>query len=117
LTLAGPIIVSAINNCNTQRLLAVQIATGVIAVFSNDLTHSIFSKRFEQEARGRSEAEKDADFVARADQPPEFLERLDAISGHREARQARPCSGPRPRRSKRREGAREDGRGEQSQSS
>lgn len=35
-----------------------------IGVFSNDLTHSIFSKRFEQEARRQGEAEKDREFVA-----------------------------------------------------
>jgi len=35
-----------------------------IGVFSNDLTHSIFSKRFEEEARRRGEAEKDGEFVA-----------------------------------------------------
>jgi MFS family permease len=45
-----------------------------IGVFSNDLTHSIFSKRFEQEARGRGEAEKDAQFVAMALRLPDRLQ-------------------------------------------
>lgn len=35
-----------------------------IGVFSNDLTHSIFSKRFEEAARRQGEAEKDREFVA-----------------------------------------------------
>jgi len=33
-TLAGPLVVAAINTYNTQRLVAVQIATGVIVVYS-----------------------------------------------------------------------------------
>ena len=35
-TLAGPLIVAAINNSNTQKLVAVQIAVGVIGVYSNE---------------------------------------------------------------------------------
>jgi len=35
-TLAGPIIVAAINTYNTQKLVAVQLATGVIGVYANE---------------------------------------------------------------------------------
>ena len=35
-TLAGPLIVAAINNSNTQKLVAVQIAVGVIGVYANE---------------------------------------------------------------------------------
>lgn len=44
-----------------------------IGVFSNDLTHSIFSKRFEEEARQQGEAEKDREFVRLAVQSPARL--------------------------------------------
>jgi len=37
-TLAGPLIVAAINTYNTQKLVAVQIAVGVIAVYGNEPT-------------------------------------------------------------------------------
>jgi MFS family permease len=47
-----------------------------IGVFSNDLTHSIFSKRFEQVARQQGEAEKDREFVRLAIQSPAHLGRL-----------------------------------------
>jgi hypothetical protein len=42
-------------------------------VFSNDLTHTIFSKRFDQEARRQGEAEKDSQFVAMALRLPDRL--------------------------------------------
>jgi len=35
-TLAGPLIVAAINNSNTQKVVAVQIAVGVIGVYANE---------------------------------------------------------------------------------
>lgn len=35
-TLAGPLIVAAINNSNTQKLVAGQIAVGVIGVYANE---------------------------------------------------------------------------------
>jgi MFS family permease len=47
-----------------------------IGVFSNDLTHSIFSKRFEQEARRQGEARKDGEFVAIAFRLPDRLQEI-----------------------------------------
>ncbi len=47
-----------------------------IGVFSNDLTHSIFSKRFEQEARRAGEAESDSQFVATAFLLPSHLQEI-----------------------------------------
>lgn len=35
-TLAGPLLVAAINNANTQKLVAVQIAVGVLGVYANE---------------------------------------------------------------------------------
>ncbi len=44
-----------------------------IGVFSNDLTHTIFSKQFENEARQQGEAEQDLEFVAMVARLPERL--------------------------------------------
>ena len=44
-----------------------------IGVFSNDLTHTIFSRQFEDEARRRGEAQKDLEFVALAVRLPDRL--------------------------------------------
>lgn len=47
-----------------------------IGVFSNDLTHTVFSKQFEDEARGQGEATKDLEFVAMAVRQPGRLSEI-----------------------------------------
>ncbi len=49
-----------------------------IGVFSNDLTHTIFSKRFDEEARQKGEAELDLRFVRQAIESPAQLDGLAA---------------------------------------
>jgi MFS family permease len=48
-----------------------------IGVFSNDLTHSVFAKKYEQDARDQGEADKDRRFVCLAVRHPKQLAALE----------------------------------------